>query len=215
MTHPDSPTPIPPPSGNQLIKSVLGTIVAAIILLVLIVLPAEYGIDITGFGRLTGLNDLAAPAANTITIRDVTGGNETLREVQIPDAGDPTPLPNPAVFQDEAQVVKTETLRIEIPAGGETEVKTKLQEGKVVIYEWRVEGGDVYVDYHGHDPSFGPDFFVRYQEIQEGATQSQGSLVAPFAGEHGWFWLNYNEQPVVITLTVTGFYDEVVDYGIF
>ncbi|MGV3590262.1 MAG: hypothetical protein ACO1PZ_01155, partial [Gammaproteobacteria bacterium] len=74
---------------------------------------------------------------------------------------------------------------------------------------------DVYVDFHGHDPSFGPDFFVRYQEIQEGATETHGSLTAPFTGEHGWYWLNYNEEPVVIVLTVSGFYDEIIDYGIF
>jgi hypothetical protein len=37
--------------------------------------------------------------------------------------------------------------------------------------------------------------------------------VAPFAGEHGWFWQNYNEFPVVITLTFSGYYDSTVDYG--
>lgn len=208
-------TPIPTPSGKQLLRGVLGTIAGAAVLLVFIVLPAEYGIDLTGFGAASGLNDLAAPPAVTITIRDVSGGNETLREVEIPDAGTPTPLPNPAVFQKEATAPRTQTLRVTIPAGGETEVKTKLQEGKVVVYDWKVEQGDVYVDYHGHDPAFGPDFFVRYEEIQEGATQSSGSLVAPFSGEHGWYWLNYNDFPVVIDLTVTGYYDDVIDYGIF
>ena len=35
-----------------------------------------------------------------------------------------------------------------------------------------------------------------------------------FAGEHGWYWLNYNDFPVTITLTVTGFFDDIKDYGI-
>ena len=215
MTDKTSATPLPTPSRQQLLKGLLATVAGALVLLVLVVLPAEYGIDPTGFGAATGLSDLNAPPAVTITIRDVSGGNETLREVEIPDAGTPTPLPNPAVFQKQEAVPRTQTLRIEIPAGGETEVKTKLQEGKVVLYEWKVEMGDVYVDYHGHDPSFGPDFFVRYEEIQEGAKESHGSLVAPFSGEHGWYWLNYNDFPVVIHLTVTGYYDSVVNYGIF
>ena len=38
---------------------------------------------------------------------------------------------------------------------------------------------------------------------------------APFTGEHGWYWLNYNDFPVTITLTVTGYFDDVVDYGLF
>ena len=57
-------------------------------------------------------------------------------------------------------------------------------------------------------------FFVRYEEHQEGSG-NQGSLVAPFAGEHGWYWLNYNEYPVVVTLTVEGWFDDMIDYGIF
>lgn len=212
--HKQAP-PTTPPSGRTLLISTLSAVGAAAVLLVLVVLPAEYGIDPTGFGRATGLTDMAAAPSTTITIRDVIGGNTTLREVEIPDAGEPTPLPNPAVFQDEPQPVRMQTLRVEIPAGGETEVKVKLQEGKVFVYDWNVEAGDVYVDFHGHDPSFGPDFFVRYQEIQEGATETHGSLTAPFTGEHGWYWLNYNEEPVVIVLTVSGFYDEIIDYGIF
>jgi hypothetical protein len=211
----DSVSAVTAPTGKQLLHRVLVTVLVAALVLVLVVLPAEYGIDLTGFGRVTGLNALSGPATNTVVIRDVTGGNETLREVQIPDAGDPTPLPNPAVFQEQSEQPRMQTVRIEIPPGGETEVKAKLQEGKVILYSWQVEKGSVYIDFHGHDPAFGPDFFVRYQEIQEGATHSNGSLTAPFAGEHGWYWLNYNEEPVVITLTVSGYYDEIIDYGIF
>ena len=55
---------------------------------------------------------------------------------------------------------------------------------------------------------------MRYEEHQEGSG-NDGSLVAPFAGEHGWYWLNYNEYPVVVTLTVEGYFDDIIDYGIF
>jgi hypothetical protein len=39
-------------------------------------------------------------------------------------------------------------------------------------------------------------------------------LVAPFDGEHGWYWLNLSEQPVTIKLTVNGFHEKIIDYGI-
>jgi hypothetical protein len=40
--------------------------------------------------------------------------------------------------------------------------------------------------------------------------------VAPFSGEHGWYWVNLNDHPVTITLTVTGYFDDMIDYsGLF
>jgi len=205
---------IDPPSKSSLLKATLVSIVAAAIILILVVLPAEYGIDPTGIGEATGLTQLNAEATVTIEITDIIGGNEVMREVEIPGFGEPTPLPNPAVFQQQEDAPQTMTMEVMIPAEGSTEIKLVLDEGKMIAYSWSVDQGDIYVDYHGHDQSFGPDFFVRYREQQEG-TDGSGSLVAPFYGEHGWYWLNYNEFDVVVTLTVTGYFDDVIDYGIF
>ncbi len=198
---------------KNLARNVFLAAVVALGMLVLFVLPAEYGIDVTGVGRALGLTDLAT-STRTIDIVDVTGGNETITQVAIPDTGDPVPLPNPAIYQNETAPPQTRTLQVVIPPEGETEVKVKMQTGKVIVFFWQTDRGDVYVDYHGHDPAISPDFWVRYNEQQEGAGNN-GSLTAPFAGEHGWFWLNYNEYPVTITLTVTGYFDDIVDYGIF
>ena len=202
------------PDSKSLVKATSIAVVAALVILVTIVLPAEYGIDPTGIGAATGLTALNAEAVQVIEITDVIGGNEVLREVEIPAFGEPTPLPNPAVFQDEAEPPQTRTMQVVIPGDAETEVKMVLQEGKVAVYSWSVDQGDIYVDFHGHDPSFGPDFFVRYKEQQEGSGNS-GSLTAPFSGEHGWYWLNYNENEVTVTLTITGYFDDIIDYGIF
>jgi hypothetical protein len=201
------------PSPNKLLKACLGALGLAAVLLVLVILPAEYGIDPTGFGGATGLSNLAAPA-RVIEVPDPVGGNQTLREVEIPEFGEPTPLPNPAVFQDQAEAPRTRTMEILIPADSETEIKVKMQEAKVFMFSWQVDQGTLYVDFHGHDPSFGPDFFVRYKEEDEG-TGGNGSVTAAFSGEHGWYWLNYNEFDVTVTLTVTGYFNDIIDYGIF
>jgi hypothetical protein len=192
---------------------VVGAAAVAALLLVTIVLPAEYSIDPTGIGRVLGLTALSEPA-RTLEITDVLGGNETVREVEIPDFGEPVPLPNPAVSQHQEQPPQTRTLQITIPPEQETEIKTVLRKSKVILYSWQVDRGTVYCDFHGHDPAAGNEFFVRYLEHQEGSGAT-GSLVAPFDGEHGWYWLNYNDFPVNITVTITGFYDEIKDYGIF
>jgi hypothetical protein len=202
------------PSGKRIGLSVVGALVVAAVVLVVAVLPAEYGIDPTGLGRALGLTELNAPASRTIEVRDVLGGNERVREVEIPAFNEPVPLPNPAVHQAEDRPIQTRTLTLTLQTDQQTEIKTVLRESKVIVYTWKTDGGLVYCDLHGHDPAAGQDFFVRYREDQEGATEATGSLVAPFAGEHGWYWLNLHDGPVTITLTVTGFFDDIVDYGI-
>jgi hypothetical protein len=213
MSQQASPYEAQPPSAKRIAVSCVVAVAGAAIALVTFVLPAEYGIDVTGIGSALGLTAIRAPA-RTIEVADVIGGNETYREVEIPEFGEPVPLPNPAVHQDEAEPPKTRTVEVTIPPEKETELKMVMQASKMIEYTWRVERGSVYTDFHGHDPAAGNEYFVRYKEQQEG-TGNNGSLVAPFAGEHGWYWLNYNDFPVVITLTISGYFDDVVDYGIF
>ena len=203
------------PSGKRIALSVVVALVVAAVVLVVAVLPAEYGIDPTGIGRVLGLHELKAPTSRTIEVKDVLGGNERVREVEIPAFNEPVPLPNPAVHQVEERPIQTRTLTLTLTEGQQTEIKTVLRASKVIVYHWQTDGGLVYTDLHGHDPAAGQEFFVRYREDQEGATEATGSLVAPFDGEHGWYWLNIHDGPVTITLTVTGFFDDIVDYGIF
>lgn len=201
------------PSAKRLVLSVVGAAVVALLILVTVVLPAEYGIDPTGVGNALGLTALRPPA-RTLEVADPLAGNEGVREVEIPEFGAPVPLPNPEVHQPQGTGPETRTLTITIPPDQETEIKTVLAANKVITYSWQVDRGTVYCDFHGHDPAAGQEFFVRYEEHQEGSSAG-GSLVAPFGGEHGWYWLNYNEHPVTITLTVTGYFEEIKDYGIF
>jgi len=195
-------------SPRQLWLGVLAAAVIALVLLFVVVLPAEKGVDPTGAGRLLGLNALSNPV-RTIEIVDIVGGNEEYRNVEIPDFGDPVPLPNPNVYQGESAVFQSELLQIPIGPLEETEIKTVLAQGKMILYSWEVDRGDIYVDFHGHEPGVN-DYWVRYQEQQEGVG-GNGSLVAPFEGQHGWYWLNYNEFPVVITLNISGYYSDIID----
>jgi len=194
-------------------------LVAALVLLVTIVLPAEYGRDPTGVGKLLGLTALqakaepAAPPAQTVQLNNVAGGNEQITAVTVGDGRDPVPLPNPKVHQVQAQAARIDTLTIKLGIDEKTEIKAQLAEGQMMVYSWSVAGGNVYVDFHGHSPTLGERFWVRYQEA-DGISGSNGSLVAPFAGEHGWYWLNVSEQPVTITLKVTGYQDKLINYGL-
>lgn len=207
-----SPFEVQPPTGKQLLRSLALAFAGAIVILGMIVLPAEYSIDPTGFGGALGLTALNKPT-RTIQIKDVIGGNERYRQVEVPDARDPIPLPNPAVFQGKSVPPSSESKTIRLQPGQATEIKAVLDAGQVVLYAWHAAGGDVYTDFHGHEPGADDAAWVRYEEQQTGA-QGNGSLVAPFTGEHGWYWLNVSEQPVDVVLNVSGYYTRLVDYGV-
>ena len=161
------------PSGQRIALSVGVALVVAAIVLVVAVLPAEYGIDPTGIGRALGLTELNAPASRTIEVRDVLGGNERSARSRFPAFNEPVPLPNPAVHQAEDRPIQTRTMTMTLAGGQQTEIKTVLRASKVIVYNWKTDGGLVYCDMHGHDPAAGQDFFVRYREDQEGATEAR------------------------------------------
>lgn len=206
-----SPFEVDPPSRKRLLTSIAAAIVGAAVILVAFVLPAEYGIDPTGIGKALGLSAIHAPT-RTLQVKDVIGGNEKYREVTLPvDPREPVPLPNPAVSQIKPGAPRTEVVSVTLEAGQQTEIKAILDASQVIVYSWQSDG-EVYTDFHGHEPSAG-DAFVRYEEQQSGH-EGHGSLVAPFAGEHGWYWLNISEKPVTIKLTFTGYHNEVKNYGL-
>jgi hypothetical protein len=211
MADPISPFEANPPPARRLWLGIGGAALAAALLLIVAVLPAEYGIDPTGIGRALGLTAIHGPS-KTVQLKDVIGGNVKLREIKIPEPGAPIPLPNPAVAQLKPAAAKTHTQTVTLPAFKETEVKALLDTSQVILYSWEADG-DVYLDFHGHDPAATGEGFVRYEE-QQSTRAGHGSLVAPFKGEHGWFWLNLTDKTVHIKLTVTGYFDGIKDYGI-
>jgi hypothetical protein len=202
-------------SGRKIaISAGIGAIAAAVILFV-VILPAEFGVDPTGIGGSLGLTQMGSEPTRTIEVVDVIGGNESLQSVEIPDFGEPVPLPNKSIHQVHTTAPRMDTVVVTIDAESETEVKTVLPQSQVILYTWSTDRGTIYSDFHGHDPALGNDFWVRYLEDAEGSSGHSGSLVAPFSGEHGWYWLNYNEFPVTVTLTVTGFHEDIIDYSQF
>jgi len=104
---------------------------------------------------------------------------------------------------------KSETLTFTLESDGTVEYKAIMKQGDSITFRWTSDGGEAYYDFHAHDEAFGPEFFTRYDE-GEGPERS-GSIVAAYDGQHGWFWLNIEAEPITITLDVAGFYDEVVE----
>ncbi len=58
MTQPQSTMSGDAPSASRLLKSTVIALVVAIVILLVAVLPAEYGVDPTGVGRMLGLTQM-------------------------------------------------------------------------------------------------------------------------------------------------------------
>jgi hypothetical protein len=150
--------------------SVLGALAAAAVVLVTAVLPAEYGIDPTGIGGALGFTELNSQPTRTLEIKDVLGGNETVREVEIP-ANEPVPLPNPAIHQAEDRPIQTRTVTLTLESSQQTEIKPCSARAS---HHLHVESRAASLRLP-RPRSRGPGFFVRYREDQEGATEVTGS----------------------------------------
>lgn len=105
--------------------------------------------------------------------------------------------------------LKSETVRVELGLDESVEYKVEMNGGDSVVYQWKVLEGNVYYDFHGHPHHEETEFFNRYTEGE--GNQRSGTIMAAFAGQHGWFWLNLSQGPVVIELNVSGFYDKIVE----
>ncbi len=177
-----SPVMLPSPSG--LLARLGGALAVAVVILLLFVMPAEYQIDPTGFGKLTGLTKMA----QTVTA----------------PAAAPTPVMNTTAAHTYTVPFRTDEIAIPIGKDGELEYKVHMQPGGTLVYSWKF-AEPVFIDFLGESDK-DPENAVSYTVTQE-AKEGNGSLIAPFAGIHGWFYQNQTDHVTVIHLKMSGFYE--------
>lgn len=173
-------TPLTETRRHILMAMAIALVVALVVLFVA-VLPAEYGIDITGAGRAVGLLDLYA-AQGAVT--------ETL-----------TPAPEGPVFS-RTDGYRTDARTLTLGPYGTLEFKYQLDEGAAMIYDWTASDA-VGFDFHT-EPASNPNTGESFEKGE--ASAKRGAYVAPYSGIHGWYWKNNTDHDVTITLTSAGFY---------
>lgn len=161
-------------------------------------------------------DDVVGGAADAPGVVLDTGGLPVFRylvpgnlRLEYDQFGVPLPGTSGENFIARARQPKTDSLTLRLESGEEAEYKALMSQGDTLVFHWATDGGVAYYDLHAHDGSFGPDFYTRY-DAGEG-TERSGSIVAPYAGQHGWYWINTEPGPMTITLEVAGFYDELIE----
>ncbi|MBQ0752327.1 MAG: transmembrane anchor protein [Roseovarius sp.] len=192
------------PSRAQLFRSSILAGLSALAILVTVVLPAEYAIDPTGIGRVLGLTEMGE-----IKVQ-LAKEAEADRLMDAESAPDQSSSLSDAVFgllvgSAQAQEAWRDDVTFTLEPGASAEVKLVMQAGDVASYAWAATGGRINFDLHAHGDGQSVDY-----DSGRGATAGEGEITAAFAGEHGWFWRNRDENTVTITLQLRGAYAEVV-----
>lgn len=207
MYNTDMPSRADLPTTRQLIRSTAVAAVSALVLLFTVVLPAEYGVDPTGAGRLLGLTEmgeiktrLAQEAADDAAANSGTDAAAVApAPVALPAPVEPAPsapVPADAAWRDE--------VRFTLAPGQGTEIKLRMNEGDKALYAWTVAGGVVNYDTHGDAPGRSISY-----EKGRGVPSDEGELVAAFTGHHGWFWRNRGQAEVTVVLRTRGDYSDL------
>lgn len=172
---------------RRLFKAVAFAFLAAAVILVTVVLPAEYGIDPLGTGRVTGLTALSSPA---------------LAPVPPPQGEAPAPVSmGPVALYPEQY--KFDARTIVLGPYEYVEFKYHLARDATMIFSWSADA-DVMHDFHG-DPEGAPADAAQSFDAAP-RRQADGSFAAPFTGIHGWYWENPGGEVVTIRLHTAGFY---------
>ncbi len=195
---------------RELIRGTMIAAVVAAIALVLVVLPAEYGIDATGAGKALGLTKLsaaasaAAPAAKPVSAAAAPAAPPTGSTVSAPGE-----LRGETVSSKPALAYRADEMEVVLPPGRGLEVKTRLSKGETLIYGWKTTNAEkVDHDFHGEPVNAKENEFESFI-LEDGVSESKGTLIAPFTGLHGWYWKNTSDAPVTVQLRASGFYTEI------
>ena len=173
------------PSKAMLARNVALSLVLAVGVFVLFVLPAEYGQDPTGLGTLLGIRGMSGGGAGV----DVAA----LARVDHDFIEDSVEFPL-APFES-------------------VEYKYALDAGHGMVYSWVAED-EVVFDFHSEKsgaPTSGESEVLSFAAGR--SRQDHGSYVAAYAGVHGWFWENRGTRAVVVRLQSRGFFDASITYS--
>lgn len=185
------------PSKQKLAKAIVLALVAAAVILMTIVLPAEYGVDPLGTGTALGLMRLSAPAL-------------PLQEVAAPGAAAAplTPVQRGPLAHYAAEY-KVDSAQFSLGPYEYVEYKYRLEKGATLLYSWTASA-PVIQDFHAEPDGGKPGYFESFEK--EMMRQAHGTFTAPFSGIHGWYWENPGGTEVSVKLTSAGFYSFALEF---
>lgn len=195
------------PSMGRLIKSTVLAICIAAIILVTIVLPAEYGIDPTGIGDSIGLLKMGEIKVSLAEEAALERINQKPKEATKLDNSEPKSESKAEIVSSPSKAdVQSDEITFSLSPNEGKEIKLTMKKGEKVNYTWWTDGGRANYDIHADSEILQ----INYHNYEKGSLErSDGLLEAAFEGNHGWFWRNRTTKTMKVTLQVSGEYTEV------
>jgi hypothetical protein len=163
-------------------------LLAAGLILVIAVLPAEFGVDPLGVGGKLGLTPMG----------DLQKTLEAFQATRTSSPGGGT------IVAPQDRSYQEESVEFKIGPRDSMEYKYRLDKGEALLYSWRATGR---VNYELHaEPDGAPQGYAESYQKENSKETASGTLTVPFSGIHGWYWENPGNTEVTLTLTAAGFY---------
>lgn len=196
--------------AKQILKATSAALVIGIVVFVTAVLPAEYGSDPLGTGKLFGLIRLYNFQYHQATIAIETPASPLLTIADLgsdPSVAMPKEANNPAPAKQYEE--RQDSVTVRVPAGKGLEFKMNVLKYGKVKYEWVTDHGVLFTDFHGEVKEEHPDpnkdeYFQSYTEAY--SNNIIGTFLAPYEGRHGWYFKNKSKTDIVVSIKLKGQY---------
>ncbi len=190
-------------STAQLLKATALAAVAAGVILLVAVIPAEYGRDPTGIGKALGLTAISVPKNQPVLA--------TTPEVGVGVGALPTSVSPAVTVIQQPGPFQSGEMSLTLQANQGAEIKAQMRAGEAIVFSWATDGGAVNFDMHGEKPNAGDEFTSYWQDRAKNS--GHGSFTAPFDGSHGWYWKNKGSEPVTVTVKISGYFEKLYRPG--
>jgi hypothetical protein len=186
----------PVPSIATLAKTTAIALFVAGVILITLVLPAEYGIDPLGTGARLGLTALANPPIAVVEMPKTEGA------ALVPTMKGP--------IGEYPSGFKFDVFEIELAPYEYVEYKYSMEQGASMLFAWTATGG-LRHDMHAERAKGAGEGPAEESFDKQDRRQGTGSYAAPFTGIHGWYWENPGGEAIKVRLTTAGFYSGAIE----
>ncbi|WP_435262698.1 hypothetical protein [Tenacibaculum sp. nBUS_03] len=192
----------------KILKSIFLAFFIGMIVLLVAVLPAEYGIDLLGTGKLFGFNKLYKKEVKT---NKSSTSSLNFKKIKIDDVGSidilkPIEANNPAPKEQFSE--REDSIKVIVPAKKGIEYKVKMLKYGSMKYEWSTAKQILFTDFHGEVKQENPPKDVFYESYTVAYSNNMGgTLTAPFEGKHGWYFKNLIDDDIIVVIKIKGQYE--------
>tara|TARA_R110001592_G_scaffold256114_1_gene519820 strand:- start:6644 stop:7279 length:636 start_codon:yes stop_codon:yes gene_type:complete len=197
---------------KKIIKATVIALLIGTVILVIAVLPAEYGIDPTGLGKVMGFSKLHQNTKTEQVVEQEVVPQKSHRLLKLEDGGSDPEVERPEEANNPAPIKQLEeredTIQVEIPPRKGVEYKINMLKYGRVKYEWLTDKGTVFFDFHGEVKQVNPSNNVYFESYTVAYSNNMiGNFLSPFEGKHGWYFKNSNESTIIVTIRLKGQYE--------